>query len=115
MKVFTTVGCVFEYQNFVIEVVLFVRNLSNFIERACFGLDGIILVFQARDAVEMRAQLEKKMAQKDKERKEENLRKMAQQAREERAGIKTGVIRYLCNIYCLPCIEITLTTACTCC
>ena len=39
----------------------------------------------------MRAQLEKKMAQKDKERKEENLRKMAQQAREERAGIKTGV------------------------
>ena len=31
------------------------------------------------------------MAQKDKERKEEHLRKMAQQAREERAGIKTGL------------------------
>ena len=30
------------------------------------------------------------MAQKEKERKEENLKKMAQQAREERAGIRTG-------------------------
>ena len=38
----------------------------------------------------MRAQLEKKRAQKDKEKNEEYLRKMAQQAREERAGIKTG-------------------------
>eukprot|EP00112_Aurelia_sp_Birch-Aquarium-sp1_P013377 Seg2838.2 transcript_id=Seg2838.2/GoldUCD/mRNA.D3Y31 product="SNW domain-containing protein 1" protein_id=Seg2838.2/GoldUCD/D3Y31 len=45
---------------------------------------------KAREAVEMRAQLEKKMAQKEKERKEENLKKMAQQAREERAGIKTA-------------------------
>ncbi len=40
----------------------------------------------------MRAQLEKKMAQKEKEKKEENLRKLAQKAREERAGIKTGII-----------------------
>ena len=30
------------------------------------------------------------MAQKEKEKKEEYLKKMAQQAREERAGIKTG-------------------------
>ena len=40
----------------------------------------------------MRAQLEKKMAQKEKEKKEEHLRKLAQKAREERAGIKTGKI-----------------------
>lgn len=44
---------------------------------------------KAREAVEMRAQLEKKMAQKEKEKKEEHLRKLAQKAREERAGIKT--------------------------
>ena len=45
-------------------------------------------VEQAREAVEMRAQLEKKMAQKRKEEKEENLRALAQKAREERAGIR---------------------------
>ena len=45
-------------------------------------------VQQAREAVEMRAQLEKKMAQKRKEEKEENLRALAQKAREERAGIR---------------------------
>jgi SNW domain-containing protein 1 len=39
--------------------------------------------------VELRAQLEKKRAQKDKEKKEEHLRQLAQKAREERAGIKT--------------------------
>jgi SNW domain-containing protein 1 len=44
---------------------------------------------QAREAVELRAQLEKKRAQKDKEKKEEHLRQLAQKAREERAGIKT--------------------------
>ncbi|XP_050530907.1 puff-specific protein Bx42-like isoform X2 [Daktulosphaira vitifoliae] len=43
---------------------------------------------KAREAVEMRAQLEKKMAQKEKEKKEEHLRVMAQKAREERAGIR---------------------------
>lgn len=37
----------------------------------------------------MRAQLEKKLAQKEKEKKEENLRQLAQKAREERAGIRT--------------------------
>ncbi|XP_065063112.1 SNW domain-containing protein 1-like [Rhopilema esculentum] len=45
---------------------------------------------KAREAVEIRAQLEQKMAQKEKEKKEEYLKKMAQQAREERAGIKTA-------------------------
>lgn len=45
---------------------------------------------QAREAVEMRAQLEKKLAQKEKEKKEEHLRALAQKAREERAGIRTG-------------------------
>jgi len=38
--------------------------------------------------VETRAQLEKKLAQKEKEKKEENLRLLAQKAREERAGIR---------------------------
>lgn len=46
-------------------------------------------VLQAREAVEMRAQLEKKLAQKEKEKKEEHLRQLAQKAREERAGIRT--------------------------
>lgn len=46
---------------------------------------------QAREAVEMRAQLEKKLAQKEKEKKEEHLRQLAQKAREERAGIRTQV------------------------
>ena len=43
---------------------------------------------KARDAVEARAQLEKKLAQKEKEKKEDMLRQMAQRAREERAGIR---------------------------
>lgn len=36
----------------------------------------------------MRAQLERKLAQKEKEKKEEGLRALAQKAREERAGIR---------------------------
>uniref|UniRef100_A0A3Q2HE76 SNW domain-containing protein 1 n=2 Tax=Laurasiatheria TaxID=314145 RepID=A0A3Q2HE76_HORSE len=46
---------------------------------------------RAREAVEMRAQVERKMAQKEKEKHEEKLREMAQKARERRAGIKTHV------------------------
>ncbi|KAK2107835.1 SNW domain-containing protein 1 [Saguinus oedipus] len=46
---------------------------------------------KAREAVEMRAQVERKMAQKEKEKYEEKLREMAQKARERRAGIKTHV------------------------
>lgn len=45
---------------------------------------------KARESVELRAQVEKKMAQKEKEKKEEHLRSLAQKAREERAGIKSG-------------------------
>ncbi|XP_046434731.1 puff-specific protein Bx42 [Neodiprion virginianus] len=45
---------------------------------------------KAREAVEMRAQLERKLAQKEKEKKEDNLRQLAQKAREERAGIKSA-------------------------
>lgn len=41
--------------------------------------------------MEMRAQVERKMAQKEKEKHEEKLREMAQKARERRAGIKTHV------------------------
>ncbi|ALC49665.1 Bx42 [Drosophila busckii] len=43
---------------------------------------------KARVAVEARAQLEKKLAQKEKEKKEDMLRMMAQRAREERAGLR---------------------------
>lgn len=43
---------------------------------------------KARDAVEARAQLEKKLAQKEKEKKEDQLRQMAQRAREERNGLR---------------------------
>lgn len=43
---------------------------------------------KAREAVEARAQLEKKLAQKEKEKKEDMLRMMAQRARDERAGIR---------------------------
>uniref|UniRef100_A0A672IYA3 SNW domain-containing protein 1 n=1 Tax=Salarias fasciatus TaxID=181472 RepID=A0A672IYA3_SALFA len=44
---------------------------------------------KAREAVEMRAQVEKKIAQKEKEKKEEKLRELAQMARDRRAGIKS--------------------------
>lgn len=43
---------------------------------------------KAREAVEARAQLEKKLAQKEKEKKEDMLRQLAQRAREERAGLR---------------------------
>ncbi|XP_054168487.1 SNW domain-containing protein 1-like [Oppia nitens] len=43
---------------------------------------------KAREAVEMRAQMERKLAQKEKEKKEDHLRALAQRAREERAGIR---------------------------
>ena len=45
---------------------------------------------KAREAVEMRTTLEKKLAQKEKEAKESKLRELAQRAREERAGIRSG-------------------------
>lgn len=43
---------------------------------------------KAREAVEARAQLEKKLAQKEKEKKEDLLRQMAQKARDARAGLR---------------------------
>ncbi len=43
---------------------------------------------KAREAVEMRAQIERKLAQRQKEKQEEELRLIAQRAREERAGIR---------------------------
>ena len=43
---------------------------------------------KAREAVETRALLEKKVAQKEKEKREEGLRQLAQKARDERAGIR---------------------------
>lgn len=44
---------------------------------------------KAREAVEARAQLEKRLAQKEKDKKEDMLRLIAQKAREERAGIRS--------------------------
>lgn len=41
--------------------------------------------------MELRAQMEKKVAQKQKEEKEEKMREMARKAREERAGMKSSV------------------------
>ena len=41
----------------------------------------------------MRAQLEKKLAQKEKEKKEQKLVELAQKAREERAGIRAAAGR----------------------
>ncbi|XP_061173930.1 SNW domain-containing protein 1-like [Saccostrea echinata] len=43
---------------------------------------------KAREAVEMRAQIDRKIAQREKEKKEATLRQLAQKARDERAGIK---------------------------
>lgn len=53
---------------------------------------------KAREAVEMRAQLEKKLAQKEKEKKEDHLRQLAQKAREERAGLKSAAM----GLYIFP-------------
>lgn len=47
----------------------------------------------------MRAQLEKKLAQKEKEKKEDHLRQLAQKAREERAGLKSAATLGLYNCY----------------
>jgi len=44
---------------------------------------------KARESVEARAQLEKKLAQREKEKKEDHLRIMAQKARDHRNGIRT--------------------------
>lgn len=46
---------------------------------------------KAREAVELRSQLEVRRAQQEKEEKEEKMRQMARKAREERAGIRSGV------------------------
>ena len=54
------------------------------------------MVFQAREAVEMRAQIEKTIAHKEKEKKEENLRQLAQKVREERAGIRRNEGTQMC-------------------
>jgi len=53
----------------------------------------------------MRAQVEKKLAQKEKEKREENLRQLAQKAREERAGIRradgllTATTLHMLNVF----------------
>ena len=42
---------------------------------------------KAREAIEMRNSLERKMAQREKEKKEQQLRQLAQKARDERGGV----------------------------
>ncbi len=59
------------------------ENFSKFAE-ALYIADR-----KARESVEARAQLEKKLAAKEKEAKESKLREMAQKAREERAGVRS--------------------------
>ena len=63
---------------------------------------------KAREAVEMRAQLEKKLAQKEKEKKEDHLRQLAQKAREERAGLKSAAMGlYIFPMhFCLVCLQV---------
>ncbi|XP_072171805.1 SNW domain-containing protein 1-like [Diadema setosum] len=46
---------------------------------------------KAREAVEMRAVMERKVAQREKEKHEEQLRAIAQRAREDRAGIRSAM------------------------
>ena len=46
----------------------------------------------------MRAQLEKKLAQKEKEKKEQKLVELAQKAREERAGIRAAAGTVLVHV-----------------
>lgn len=43
---------------------------------------------KSRETIEMRQQIQSRAAQKDKERKEENLRLLAQKAREQRSGLQ---------------------------
>ena len=45
---------------------------------------------KAREAVETRATLEKKLAQKEKEKKEMKLRELAEAARMDRSGLQAG-------------------------
>ena len=56
-----------------------------------YSLNACTLEFrnaQAREAVEMRVNLEKSKVKTIKEKKEQNLRDLAMKAREERAGIR---------------------------
>ena len=53
---------------------------------------------KAREAVEARAQLEKRVAQREKEKKEEHLRMLAQRARDHRAGWFSYVILFISDL-----------------
>lgn len=48
-----------------------------------------VLFWQAREEVEMRVKIDEMVAQEEKKKKEEKLRQLAQEARDERAGIKS--------------------------
>ena len=59
----------------------------------------------------MRAKVEKKMAQREKEKREESLRQLAQKAREERAGIRRAEgmtsSQLLCLFLLIPSINLS--------
>ena len=62
--------------------------------------------YQARKAIALRSNMEKKLATKDRESKEENLRQLAQRARDERAGIKTADVgeEQCMTLHCSVCV-----------
>ena len=60
-----------------------------FIWRPCLPL---LLPLQARKAVEARSQITQKLAHKQREEKEEQMRVLAQKARDQRAGIRSEAV-----------------------
>lgn len=56
---------------------------------------------QAREEVEMRVKIDEMVAQEEKKKKEDKLRQLAQEAREERAGIKSRDCMYIRIYYVL--------------
>lgn len=59
---------------------------------------AVIFYFQAREEVEMRVKIDEMVAQEEKKKKEEKLRQLAQEAREERAGIRSRD-RMFCSLF----------------
>ena len=56
---------------------------------------------KAREAVEIRANLVRKKAQQDKDKKEQMLSNLAEEARKKRSGLSSGTNCHLKGIFCL--------------
>lgn len=54
---------------------------------------------KAREAVETRATLEKKLAQRDKEKKEQMLSHLAEEARKKRSGLSSGTCVFINHFF----------------